>query len=60
VWRQSSPEAVELRHAIRQQIDQLLRMWYGKFQAEGTPQRFVELLQRADFMDKNSSTDDWL
>ena len=60
MWRQPNPEAVELRRAIRQQIEQLLRGYCGKFQAEGTPQRFVELLQKADFMDQNSSTDDWL
>ena len=58
VWRQSSPEAVELRRAVRQQIEQLLRGYYGKFQAEGTPQRFVELLREADFLEQNSSTED--
>ena len=58
MWRQPNPEAVELRRAIRQQIEQLLRACYGKFQAEGTPQRFVGLLHEADFMEQNSSTDD--
>jgi hypothetical protein len=60
MWRQSSPETVELRCAIRQQIEQLLRGCYEKFQAEGTPQRFVGLLYEADFVEQNSSTDDWL
>ena len=58
MWRQPSPEVLQLRRAIRQQIEQLLRGCYGKFQAEGTPQRFVGLLHEADFMEQNSSTDD--
>ena len=58
MWRQPSPEAVELRRAIRQQIEQLPRGYYGKFQAEGTPQRFVGLLHEADFLEQNSSPDD--
>jgi hypothetical protein len=58
MWRQPCPEAVKLRRAIRQQIEQLLRGRYGKFQAKGTPQRFVGLLHEADFLEQNSSTDD--
>ena len=47
MWRQSAPEILELRRAIRQHIEQLLQGCYGKFQAEGTPQRFVGLLQES-------------
>ena len=32
----------------------------GKFQAEGTPQRFVGLLQEVDSMEQNSSADERL
>ena len=58
MWRQPSPETLELRRAIRHQIEQLLQGCYGKFQAEGTPQRFVGLLHEVDFMEQNSSMDD--
>ena len=58
MWRRPSPESLELRRAIRRQIKQLLQMSYGKFQAEGTPVRFVGLLEEYDFMERNSSTND--
>jgi hypothetical protein len=58
MWRQSAPEIRELRRAIREHIEQLLQGCYGKFQAEGTPQRFVGLFPEVDFMEQNSSTDD--
>jgi hypothetical protein len=57
MWRQPSPEILELRRAIRHQIGQLLLGCYGKFQSEGTPQRFVGLLHDADFLEQNSSTE---
>jgi hypothetical protein len=60
MWRQPSPETLELRRAIRHQIEQLLQRCYGKFQAEGTPLRFVGLLHEHDFMEQNSFTDDRL
>ena len=60
MWRQPSPETLELRRAIRHQIEVLLQRSYGKFQAEGTPLRFVGLLHERDFMEQNSSTDDRL
>jgi hypothetical protein len=56
MWRQSSPEQLDLRRAIRQRIEQLLLGSYKEFQA-GTPQRFVGLLDEADFMEQNSSTE---
>ena len=57
MWRQSSPEQLDLRSAIRQRIEQLLLGSYEEFQAEGTPQHFVGLLHEADFMEQNSSTE---
>ena len=57
MWRQPSPESLELRRAIRHQIEQLLQKSYGKFQAEGTPLRFVGLLHERDLMEQNSSHD---
>ena len=60
MWRQSAPEILELRRAIRQHIEQLLQGCYGKFQAEGTPQRFVGLLHEVDSMEQNSSADERL
>ena len=60
MWRQPRPETLELRRAIRHQIEVLLQRSYGKFQAEGTPLRFVGLLHEHDFMEQNSSTDDRL
>jgi hypothetical protein len=57
MWRKSSPEILTLRRAIRRQIERLLRRCYGKVQAEGTPQRFVGLLDEADTMEPNRSTD---
>jgi hypothetical protein len=58
MWRQPSPEVLQLRRAIRQQIEQRLQGCYGKFQAEGTPRRFVGLLHETDFMEQKSSADD--
>jgi hypothetical protein len=58
MWRQSSPEISDLRHAIRRQIKKLLRMYYGQFQAEGMPQRFSELLCEANFVEQNDSDGD--
>ena len=55
MWRQPSPERLELRHVIRHQIEQLLRGYYGDFQAEETPQRFVALLCEVDFVGQDSS-----
>jgi hypothetical protein len=60
MWRQSSPEAFNLRRAIRQQIEQLLRGSYEELHLQGTPQRFIGLLHDIDFVDQNSSTDDQL
>jgi len=57
MWRQSSPEQLDLRSAIRQRIEQLLLGSYKEFQAGGMPQRFVGLLDQADFMEQNSSTE---
>ena len=57
MWRQSSPEQLDLRRAIRQRIEQLLLGSYKEFHAGGTPQRFVGLLHEADFMEQNSSTE---
>jgi len=57
MWRQSSPEQLDLRRAIRQRIAQLLLSSYKEFRAGGTPQRFVGLLDEADLMEQNSSTE---
>jgi hypothetical protein len=56
MWRQSSPEILGLRRAIRQRIEPLL-LGSNEFQAEETPQRFVRLLQEVEFMELNSSTE---
>ena len=57
MWRQPSPERLELRRAIRHQIEQLLRASYERSVAEGTLQRFVGLLHEADFMEQNGSSE---
>ena len=57
MWPPTESGILELRRAIRHQIEQLLQRCYGKFQAEGTPLRFVGLLHEHDFMEQNSSHD---
>jgi hypothetical protein len=55
MWRQPSPEALHLRRTIRQQIERLLRAIYRRVLAEGTPQRFVGLVNEVKFTEQNSS-----
>jgi hypothetical protein len=55
MWRQPTPEVLNLRRTIRQQIKRLLRAMYTRVRAEGTPQRFVGLVNEVKFTEQNGS-----
>ena len=55
MWRQPTPEVLNLRRTIRQQIKRLLRPIYRRVLDEGTPQRFVGLVNEVKFTEQNSS-----
>jgi hypothetical protein len=58
MWRRPTPESLNLRRDIRQEIQQLLCGFYESFRSEGTPPHFVGLLYESDFMEPISYESD--
>jgi hypothetical protein len=51
MWRQPTPERLNLRRDIRHEIRQLLHDSYENICSEGTPRHFVGLIYESDFME---------
>jgi hypothetical protein len=67
MWRQPTPERINLRRDIRQEIQQLLCGSYellcGSYEnvrSEGTPPQFVGLIYESDFMEPISYESDFM
>jgi hypothetical protein len=58
MWRQPTPERLNLRRDIRQEIQQLLRGSYENVRSEGTPTHFVGLIYESDFVEPISYESD--
>ena len=60
MWRQPTPERINLRRDIRQEIQQLLCGSYENVRSEGTPPQFVGLIYESDFMEPISYESDFM
>jgi hypothetical protein len=60
MWRQPTPERLNRRRGIRQEIEQLLYESYESFRSEGVPPHFVGLIYESDFMEPISYESDFM